>query len=160
MAARYLGPRITNEGTASVEVRLRVKQANAAYYSMAGMWRAAGVKWSIKVMMYKSIYIATLTTGLCAFALRDSAYAILNREAAKKARKIPGEWGVEKGPDGTNRKKTNREVLAMMKMATMETEMRVMRLKWMQTVIRDPCHHHLYSLRPCLANTTLKEQRQ
>ena len=40
--ARYLGPRISIEGTGAAEIKIRIREANKAWYTMAGLWTAKG----------------------------------------------------------------------------------------------------------------------
>ncbi len=97
MGGEVLGARMTIDGSATIEIGIRIEAANRAFYQMIGPWKAAGVKWNVKVMMFKSMFMAVLLSGLTAFALRQSDYRRLEREACTNARKVVGEEGVKKG---------------------------------------------------------------
>ena len=94
-AMRYLGPRLTIECTATVEGRIRIKEAGRAFYSMRHIWRSS-IAWKIKVIIFKGVYVSTLLTGMTAFAMRASDYRALEKDVCKKARSILREWGVVK----------------------------------------------------------------
>ena len=45
--------------------------------------------------------------------------------------------------EGRWRKRSNNEVMSMFGLASMQTEIRIARLKWMQAMIEKPNNHHL-----------------
>ncbi len=113
---------------ATVEIKLRVKAANSAYHSASGMWSAGGGKWRLKVEFYKSIYLSTVVTGMCSFYFRNTDYQISEKEATKRARKSMGQNSAEKKGDEKFRKKSNQLVLNAFGLASIRTEMAIMRL--------------------------------
>ena len=70
-AARYLGPHITNQGTAAVEITIRITAARNAWYEMSGFWFKKGVDWAVKVGVFKAICMSTLLTGLVSYYLGE-----------------------------------------------------------------------------------------
>ena len=105
-AARYQGPRASIDDSVGVELGIRIEAANKAYYTVAGLW-GANVGFWIKRVTFRGVYMATLLSGLAAFALRKSDYSRLETEIAKKARKVVGQWGVKKKTGGKFESRSN-----------------------------------------------------
>ena len=85
--ARYLGPRLQYNGALAEEQRLRLHAARAAYAILGGFWRSTrNNRW--KGLVFNSMVIGALISGLCSFVLPKSMENALDSQIALLARKV------------------------------------------------------------------------
>ena len=134
--ARYLGSRLQYNGTLGAEQGCRLQAAKAAFAILGGFWGSTrNTRW--KGLVFNSMVLGALTTGLCAFVLPKGMEAALDSQAAILARKAVQGRACDRSHPGHFKALTNTATLRMLQCAPPSTTLQVQRLRlWQQLVAR------------------------
>ena len=134
--ARYLGSRLQYNGTLGAEQGCRLQAAKAAYAILGGFWGSTrNTRW--KGLVFNSMVLGALTTGLRAFVLPKGMEAALDSQAAILARKAVQGRACDRSHPGHFKALTNTATLRMLQCAPPSTTLQVHRLRlWQQLVAR------------------------
>ena len=145
--ARYLGPHLQWQGHYTPERHRSIRAAQRAFYEFRAVW-SKSFDLDFKLLMFRSIYIGTLFSGVIAFALSESDYKAFDSAIAFYGRKLMRGKACEKTaqPDGSIKHKslTNRQVCEWLRIAPSKIELTIQRLHWFQTVLKAPIKHAQY----------------
>ena len=134
--ARYSGPRLQYNGTLGEETRQRLQAAKAAFAILGGFWRSTrNARW--KGLVFNSMLLGALTSGLCAFALPKGTEKALDSQAAVLARKVLLGKACDRFHPGHFKSLTNAATLRMLKCHFPSTTLQVQRIRlWQQIAAR------------------------
>ena len=145
--ARYLGPYLNTNGTASQEVPRRIRATAIAWYTLIRFWYER-IDLPFKLLVFRSVVVGTMLSGMVSFALSRSAYARLQSPIAKYARKLLRGRACVKVVNSqgvrTFQALSNVDVLKECGIAPIHVELAVQRLTMYQNIARDCDKHDLY----------------
>ena len=135
--ARYLGPRLQYNGALAEEQRLRLHAARAAYAILGGFWRSTrNNRW--KGLVFNSMVIGALISGLCSFVLPKGMENALDSQAALLARKVLLGRACDRSHPQHFKSLTNAATLRMLQCHPPSSAVQVQRLRLWQQVVKHP----------------------
>ena len=87
LSARYLGPYLQWDGSNIDEIKRRISAGNAAWFVFRSFWQCA-VDQRFKNIVFKSIVVSIMFSGLVAFVLSNNEMRILTAAIIKLGRKL------------------------------------------------------------------------
>ena len=134
---KYLGGRISQNGTNAAEIQARIHASTVGWMAMCGFWRRRNVPQRLKRMVWRCMCQSALLAAMETVVLKDTELRQLEREQVKRLRALSTTaWH---GDDHWE-KLSNLEVLQMNKIHTVETTLRKRRLKWLKNIGNRPQH--------------------
>ena len=129
--ARYLGPHLSVNGSLAVECRRRLVAARQAYGALGAFWSSTNNnRW--KGVVFNSMVVGSLVTGLCSFVITKQVGKALDTLAAQLARKVLLGSACDKTAAPHPVSKTNMEVFRLLRVHVPTVFLRVQRLRWLQ----------------------------
>ena len=135
--ARYLGPILTTSSTLAAERPKRIAAAKAGWYTMGAFW-ASAVSLKMKKMVFQSMVQGAALSGLEAFAghrgqLTQKDVAPIDAIILRYGRVLlQGKAVTDQG--GKKKAKKTEAVWKMLRLVPSLIELRIRRLKWLQTI--------------------------
>eukprot|EP00972_Heterocapsa_arctica_P013390 1971661-Heterocapsa_arctica.AAC.1 len=134
LAAIYIGPHLSHDGTVSREIRIRIAAAHRAWYDFRTYW-SMSTPLALKKLLFRSIVLCVLLDGLCSFVVRATDMKALQATLCKLARRILAGQACDKAEkDGQKRYRalSNHEVLCKVGLSDVATELLVTRIRFLQ----------------------------
>jgi len=140
-SARYLGPMLSWNSGATVEVDRRCKSARAAWFIFRKFWFSRNDTRFI-LLVFRAVIFSILTSGLTAFVLSVKDLNKLNTVVIQCGRKLMKGKACTKTDDGkggtTYKNVTNDKVLKFIGLTDVGSELHIARLRWYQSIAKDP----------------------
>jgi hypothetical protein len=138
---RYLGNLRHYDGHAKMNVDRRMHLAKEYYYHMKNLWNTSQVRWKIKKMIFNSIVLGTLLSGMEAEVPRKADVERMQVFILKMMRKALRQRGTRLMEDGSRRILKNEEIMTLFGTYTIESLLKVRRLKWYCAMLKHPMEH-------------------
>jgi hypothetical protein len=140
--AKYLGGLFTFNGSAASEVRVRIKAMDKAWYSMYKFWFGRHPA-KVRRMIFLMHVVGAGISGLESYIITDTDLKKLNKYVAKKLRAM---WVDEQYKKHGKDYEIPRPISATMlwkwfKIAPLDHELRIRRLRWLQQVYVNQENH-------------------
>eukprot|EP00438_Fugacium_kawagutii_P023486 Skav201495 [mRNA] locus=scaffold1154:15130:15882:+ [translate_table: standard] len=140
----YLGAWDDADGRSQLDITNRLAAARTAWHAMQGWWRVPHVQLKHKVMVFRSLVLSSLLSGLEAATLTQGDIAQLERAQVKYLRSLSGRFGYQAVPETSGvepefatsayKAKSNAFVRQAVGIYTIRTELLHRRLKWLQAI--------------------------
>eukprot|EP00969_Alexandrium_andersonii_P088953 3926071-Alexandrium_andersonii.AAC.1 len=121
----------------------RLVAARRAWWDLRAMW-SCKCDLRYKLLLFKSIVMSTLLSGLTAFVVTARDLVPMEAFIARCARCMLCGRACSKVCEGdatVYKALTNAHVLRRLQLSTVETELRVARLRWLQSMLKRPGEH-------------------
>jgi len=139
LRARYLGPRFSGTSSNVAERKTRVRAARSGWMSMGSFWHSGAPKRTLRLLFISKVQSQMCSAGE-AMVFRDVDYKIMNTVLLKLLRSMMKGRACREGAEHREAM-SGREVYTFWKLVPVEIELRVKRLRWLQTVLADQRHH-------------------
>ena len=141
----YVGSLLTLDSSNQAEINRRFEKAKRAWMAMGKFW-SSNVNEKFKIVCYRCLVLNALLSGLEAFALGDTDLVKLEVLQMRFLRKIMCGGAclktLKRTQDGREyvqfQALKNDRVREILKIATLESELRARRVKWLQHLIKWP----------------------
>ena len=144
-SARYLGAVHDHIGAIACEIEKRLAAAARGWHAFGRFWSTPGVSRRAVLIVFTAMVHAPLLSGLEVCRLDTTSLSRLNRCVLKYGRKLMRGKACEKQvlDDGSVKHvaKPNTAVWDFLQLVPADRELRVRRLKWYQTLAKDPIKH-------------------
>ena len=139
---RYLGPQLEENGGCAVEVGMRIKEAQTAWDHYRSFW-SKSTRLETKQIIFKNMVLSTLISGMISLNCTNADEMRLHRKMMALARRsLAGKATIRSEQDGEHMvKKTEREILRMLRIGTFPVELNIARLQFWQRIFRAPDYH-------------------
>lgn len=153
--AKYLGVRLQQNGKFDVECKARCQAAQAGFYALGSFWRRSrDLNW--KSSVFSNMVCGAATSGLAAVCLNKQMERSIDATVAQLARKALA--GAACDMTGSHPKaKTNKDVEIALGFVRPSTQVRMQRLKLLQSLVRDP-HLHIHDIAVLFGAATWEAQ--
>lgn len=144
--ARYLGPLLRYDVSFKVEVKARIAAAGRAY-KVFRSFLASSARLSVRILVFRSVVQDTLISGLVSFPLSRNEVDQLEAAQNKMARAmLCGDACKKEVMENGKRYSavTTAEVRRRLRLARVQTELIVQRLRTWQKVLGDMKNHEMY----------------
>ncbi|CAE8718606.1 unnamed protein product [Polarella glacialis] len=130
---KHLGCINQLDGGNSAEISNRLRAARSHWNALRTLWTNGGVRLRIRLMCFRSLVLGTLLAGLTALVLSKADLRRLESFQMKHARALLRGEACEIIGD-TYKHKTNDWVRARLNLPTVQSTLRVSRLRWLQKI--------------------------
>ena len=134
---RYLGAWLNVDGKNGMEVRKRKEAAHAGWMAMGGLWSNNQIERSIKIVVFRSLVKSSLLSGQEAVCLLKGELETMEKTQNWYLCRLMrrGTWNME---EERWTSKSMAEVRRELGVATIASEMRSRRIKWLQQIGQHP----------------------
>ena len=154
---KYLGNVRRWDGRETDNIRARCQAATIKFWEFTGLWKKRDVPLGTKRLVFHSVVVATLLSGLEAATLSEFDTDRLTKKMVQLGRKALGSLGSKTLADGSRRSISDREVMKLLRLVECANELRWRRLRWWRSVLWDP-ENNVQLLAALFGRTRLEER--
>ena len=130
---RYLGAWLNNDGRNGMEVRKRKESAHTGWMAMGELWSNNQIERPVKMVVFRSLVRSSLLSGQEAVCLLKGELKTQSWYLCRLMRR--GTWNIE---EERWTSMPMAEVRRTLRVATVASEMRSRRMKWLQQIGQNP----------------------